>query len=105
MFKKLENRIKELALKIYESRLNEAESIYEDSKKLYELTVIHKYLTNQEKDADWLLYEERLKETLKGLNLETKKTITTPNKASEIIPLIDSIKDLVTEIPESDDDK
>ena len=105
MFKKLENRIKELALKIYESRLNEAESIYEDSKKLYELTVIHKYLTNQEKDADWLLYEERLKETLKSLNLETKKTITTPNNASEIIPLIDSIKDLVTEIPESDDDK
>ena len=67
--------------------------------------VIHKYLTNQEKDTDWLLYEERLKETLKGLNLETKKTITTPNNASEIIPLIDSIKDLVTEIPESDDDK
>ena len=51
-----------------------------------------------------MLYEERLKETLKGLNLETK-TITTPNNASEIIPLIDSIKDLVTEIPESDDDK
>ena len=105
MFKKLENRIKELAFKIYESKLNKAESIYEDSKKLYELTVIHKYLTNQEKDTDWLLYEERLKETLKGLNLETKKTITTPNNSSEIIPLIDSIKDLVTEIPESDDDK
>ena len=105
MFKKLENRIKELALKIYESRLNEAESIYEDSKKLYELTVIHKYLSNQEKDSDWLLYEERLKATLKGLNLETKKIISNPNNASEITPLIDSIKDLVTEIPESDDDK
>ena len=105
MFKKLENKIKELALKIHQSRLNDSKSIYVDSKKLYELTVIHKYLTNQEKDADWLLYEERLKETLKGLNLETKKTITTPNNASEIIPLIDSIKDLVTEIPESDDDK
>ena len=105
MFKKLENKIKELALKIHQSRLNDLKSIYEDSKTLYELTVIHKYLTNQEKDADWLLYEERLKETLKGLNLETKKTITTPNNASEIIPLIDSIKDLVTEIPESDDDK
>ena len=105
MFKKLENKIKELALKIHQSRLNDSKSIYEDSKILNELTVIHKYLTNQEKDADWLLYEERLKETLKSLNLETKKTITTPNNASEIIPLIDSIKDLVTEIPESDDDK
>ena len=52
-----------------------------------------------------MVYEDRLKETLIGLNLETKKTITTPNNASEIIPLIDSIKDLVTEIPESDDDK
>ena len=105
MFKKLENKIKELALKIHRSRLNDSKSIYEDSKTLYELSVIHKYLTNQEKDSDWLLYEERLKETLIGLNLETKKTITTPNNASEIIPLIDSIKDLVTEIPESDDDK
>ena len=52
-----------------------------------------------------MVYEDRLKETLKGFNLETKKTITPPNNASEIIPLIDSIKDLVTEIPESDDDK
>ena len=105
MFKKLENKIKELALKIHKSRLNDSKSIYEDSKKLYELTIIHKYLTNQEKDNDWLVYEGRLKETLKGFNLETKKTITPPNNASEIIPLIDSIKDLVTEIPESDDDK
>ena len=105
MFKILENKIKELALKIHKSRLNDSKSIYEDSKKLYELTIIHKYLTNQEKENDWLVYEDRLKETLKGFNLETKKTITPPNNASEIIPLIDSIKDLVTEIPESDDDK
>ena len=105
MFKKLEIKIKELALKIHHSRLNDSKSIYEDSKKLYELTVIHKYLNNQEKDSDWALYEDRLKETLKGLNLETKKTIITPDNSSEIIPLIDSIKDLVTEIPESHDDK
>lgn len=105
MFKKLENKIKELALKIHQSRLNDSKSIYEDSKRLYELTVIHKYLKNQERDADWLLHEERLKETLKDLNLDTKKTISTPHNASEIIPLIDTIKDLVTEIPESDDDK
>ncbi len=105
MFKKLEIKIKELALKIHHSRLNDSKSIYEDSKKLYELIVIHKYLTNKEKDSDWELYEDRLKETLKGLNLETKKTIITPDNSSEIIPLIDSIKDLVTEIPESHDDK
>ena len=105
MFKKLENKIKELALKIHQSRLNDSKSIYEDSKRLYELTVIHKYLKNQKKDADWLLHEERLKETLKGLNLNTKKILSTPNNASEIIPLIDTIKDLVTEIPESDDDR
>ena len=105
MFKKLENKIKELALKIHNSLLNDSKSIYEDSKRLYELTVIHKYLANQERDADWLIHEERLKETLKGLNLATKKTLSTPNNASEITPLIDSIKDLVTEIPESDDDK
>ena len=105
MFKKLENKIKELALKIHNSPLNDSKSIYEDSKRLYELTVIHKYLKNQERDADWLLHEERLKETLKDLNLDTKTTISTPHNASEIIPLIDTIKDIVTEIPESDDDK
>ena len=105
MFKKLETKIKELALRIHNSRLHDSQSIYEDSKMLYELTVIHKYLMNQERDADWLLHEERLKETLKDLNLDTKKTISTPHNASEIIPLIDTIKDLVTEIPESDDDK
>ena len=65
MFKKLENKIKELALRIHDSRLNNSKSIYEDSKRLYELTVIHKYLKNQERDADWLLHEERLKETLR----------------------------------------
>ena len=105
MFKKLENKIKELALKIHDSKSNDLKSIYEDSKKLYELTVIHKYLTNQEKGSDWMLHEEKLKETLKTLNLETNKITTIPNNASEITPLIDSIKDLVTEIPESDDDK
>ena len=105
MFKKLEKKIKELALKIYKSRLNDSKRIYEDSKILYELSVIHKYLSYKEKDNDWLIYEEKLKETLKSLSLETKKTITTHNNASEIIPLIDSIKDLVTEIPESHDDK
>tara|TARA_B100001027_G_C16101522_1_gene256331 strand:- start:303 stop:620 length:318 start_codon:yes stop_codon:yes gene_type:complete len=105
VFKKLENKIKELALKIHKSRSNDSKSIYENSKKLYELTIIYKYLTNQEKDNDWLVYEGRLKETLKGFNLETKKTNTPPSNAIEIIPLIDSIKDLVTEIPESDDDK
>ena len=105
MFKKLENKIKELALRIHNSRVNESKSIYEDSKRLFELTVIHKYLANQDRDADWLLHEERLKETLKGLNLGTKKIFSTPHNASEVTPLIDSIKDLVTEIPESDDDK
>ena len=105
MFKKLENKIKELALKIHDSKSNDLKSIYKDSKKLYELTVIHKYLTNHENGGDWILHEEKLKETLKSLNLETNKITTNPNNASEITPLIDSIKDLVTEIPESDDDK
>ena len=105
MFKKLENKIKELALKIHDSKSNDLKSIYKDSKKLYELTVIHKYLINHEKGGDWILHEEKLKETLKSLNLETNKITTIPNNASEITPLIDSIKDLVTEIPESDDDK
>ena len=104
MFKRLENTIKEIALKIHNSRLDDFKTVYEDSKKLYELTVIHKYLSNQEKESDWMLHEEKLKQTLQRLNLTSKKLISTPNNSSEITPLIDSIKDLVTEIPESDDD-
>ena len=39
------------------------------------------------------------------LNLNSEKSYDLPYNESEITPLIDSIKDLVTEIPESDDDK
>ena len=46
-----------------------------------------------------------LKETLTQLNLSSEKNQELPYNESEIIPLIDSIKDLVTEIPETDDDK
>ena len=52
-----------------------------------------------------LLYSEKLKDTLRQLDLSSEKNQELPNNESEIIPLIDSIKDLVTEIPESDDDK
>ena len=104
MFKRLENKIKEIALKIHDSKLNDFKSVYEDSKRLYELTVIHKYLCNQEKESDWMLHEEKLKQTLQRLNLTSKKLNSTPHNSSEITPLIDSIKDLVTEIPESEDD-
>jgi hypothetical protein len=52
VFKKLEKKIKELALRIHDSKINDPKSIYEDSKRLYELTVIHKYLKNQERDTD-----------------------------------------------------
>jgi hypothetical protein len=46
-----------------------------------------------------------LKETLIQLDLSSEKSQDLPYNESEIIPLIDSIKDLVTEIPETDDDK
>ena len=105
MFKKLENKIKELALRIHNTGSNDLSSIYDESKQLYDLTVLHKYLSNQHKDSEWTLYEKKLRQTLHGLNLKPKKITSTPHNASEITPLIDSIKDLVTEIPESDDDK
>ena len=43
MFKKIENKIKEIALQIYNSSDNE--NIYEDSKYIYELAVIYKFLS------------------------------------------------------------
>ena len=51
------------------------------------------------------MHSEKLKETLRQLDLSSEKNDELTNNESEIIPLIDSIKDLVTEIPESGDDK
>ncbi len=105
MFKKIENKIKEIALQIHHSNFNKESTIYEDSKSLYELIIIYRFLSKRKKDSEWELHEQILKETLKKLNLNSEKTIDLPYNESEITPLIDSIKDLVTEIPESDDDK
>ena len=51
------------------------------------------------------MHSEKLKETLNKLNLHSEKPNELPHNESEITPLIDTIKDLVTEIPESEDDK
>ena len=43
MFKKIENKIKEIALQIHNSSDNE--NIYEDAKYIYELAVIYRFLS------------------------------------------------------------
>ncbi len=103
MFKKIENKIKEIALRIHKQNSKD-NNIYEDSKRLYELAVIYNFLSNSKKDSEWTLHEARLQKTLQNLNLNSKKSIELPHNESEIIPLIDSIKDLVTEMRDSDDD-
>ncbi len=103
MFKKIENKIKEIALRIHKQNSKD-NNIYEDSKRLYELAVIYNFLSNSKKDSEWTLHEARLQKTLQNLNLNSKKSIQLPHNESEIIPLIDSIKDLVTEMRDSDDD-
>ena len=105
MFKKLENKIKEIALRIYKSPDSNTKRFYEDLKKINELAVLHKYLYKLKKDSDWVLHEKRLNETLNDLNLNSQKSPKIFDNKSEITPLIDSIKDLVTEIPESNDEK
>ncbi len=105
MFEKIENKIKEIAGKINKSNLSDQDEIYKNAKKIYELAVIYKFLSKNKQNADWLLYSEKLKDTLRQLDLSSEKNQELPNNESEIIPLIDSIKDLVTEIPETDDDK
>ncbi len=105
MFKKIENKIKELALKIHNISSFDSKNVYEDAKKLYELVVIYKYLSKNNKDSDWVLHEKRLNETLNNLNLNSQKSPEIFYNESEVTPLIDSIKDLVTEIPETNDDK
>ena len=105
MFENLEDKIKEIAGKINKSTLSDQDEIYKNAKKIYELAVIYKFLSKSKQNADWVLYSEKLKDTLKQLDLSSEKNQELPNNESEIIPLIDSIKDLVTEIPETDDDK
>ena len=105
MFENIEDKIKEIAGKINKSTLSDQDEIYMNAKKIYELAVIYKFLSKNKQNADWLLYSEKLKDTLRQLDLSSEKNQELPNNESEIIPLIDSIKDLVTEIPETDDDK
>jgi len=105
VFEKIENKIKEIAGKIYKSNLSDQDEIYKNTKKIYELAIIYKFLSKSKQNADWVLYSEKLKETLRQLDLSSEKNQQLPYNESEIIPLIDSIKDLVTEIPETDDDK
>ena len=105
MFGKIENKIKEIAEKIYKSNDSDQDEIYKNAKKIYEYAIIYKFLSKSKQNADWVLYSEKLKETLRQLDLSSEKNQQLPYNESEIIPLIDSIKDLVTEIPETDDDK
>ena len=105
MFEKIENKIKEIAEKIYKSNQSDQDEIYKNAKKIYELAIIYKFLSKSKQNADWVLYSEKLKEALRELDLSSEKNQELPYNESEIIPLIDSIKDLVTEIPETDDDK
>jgi len=72
---------------------------------IYELAIIYKFLSKSKQNSDWVLYTDKLKETLSQLDLSSENNDKLLNHESEIVPLIDSIKDLVTEIPESDDDK
>jgi len=105
VFEKTENKIKEIAKKIYKSNQSDQDEIYKNAKKIYELAVIYKFLSKNKQNADWELYSEKLKKTLRQLDLSSEKNQQLPYNESEIIPLIDSIKDLVTEIAETDDDK
>ena len=100
-----ENKIKEIATKINKSKVLDWEETYNDAKEIFELAVIYKYLSKSKRNSDWVFYSEKLKETLRQLDLSSEKNDELTNNESEIIPLIDSIKDLVTEIPESGDDK
>ena len=105
MFKKIENKIKEMAKKISNPNLLDQDEIYKNSKEIYELAIIYKFLSKSKQNSDWVLYTDKLKETLSQLDLSSENNDKLLNHESEIVPLIDSIKDLVTEIPESDDDK
>jgi len=104
VFEKIESKIKEIAGKINKSNLSDQDEIYKNAKKIYELAIIYKFLSKSKQNTEWVLYSEKFKETLRQLDLSSEKNQELPQNESEIIPLIDSIKDLVTEISESEDD-
>ena len=45
MFKKIENKIKEIAIKINKSKVLDWEETYNDAKEIFELAVIYKHLS------------------------------------------------------------
>ena len=55
MFKKIENKIKEIAGKIAKSNMSDQDDIYKNAKKIYELAIIYKFLSKNKQNADWVL--------------------------------------------------
>ena len=51
MFEKIENKIKEIAEKIYKSNQSDQDEIYKNAKKIYELAIIYKFLSKSKQNA------------------------------------------------------
>ncbi len=60
--------------KITKSNQSDQDEIYKNAKKIYEYAIIYKFLSKNKQNADWVLYSEKLKETLRQLDLSSEKS-------------------------------
>jgi len=109
----MHTKIKNTLLHLAQEIVNQPDAItsektYEHIRTLYELVVVMRHLEAQEalEETHWELHEKQLDSILKDL-VEIKASAAmssakskTESSSLEIPPLMDSTKDIVTEIPE-----
>jgi len=106
MIEKLKELIEELAKEIISSSDNEQPLFWkEKAKKLYELLTVYTFIEQQkDKTSVWETQQAQFKSALSQLeNVSLKRqnsTVSTEEDSLDVAPLMDTINDILTEMPD-----
>lgn len=101
MRKKIQSLIQDLAQQITEQSLTDDAQLHQQLQKIYELSVVlqHQNLSNTPAQQG---QEQVIEQTLNTFDLDKRPSITPPEEQhNEVPPLMDTIKNLVDEMPEA----
>jgi len=101
MRKKIQSLIQDLAQQITEQSLTDDAQLHQQLQKIYELSVVlqHQNLSNTPAQQG---QEQLIEQTLNTFDLDKRPGITPPEEQhNEVPPLMDTIKNLVDEMPEA----
>ncbi|NBR73791.1 MAG: hypothetical protein EBT72_05635 [Flavobacteriia bacterium] len=101
MRKKIQSLIQDLAQQITEQSLTDDAQLHQQLQKIYELSVVlqHQNLSNTPAQQG---QEQVIEQTLNAFDLDKRPGITPPEEQhNEVPPLMDTIKNLVDEMPEA----